>query len=95
MWPQCLVTGLGSGNATLSAPTTLQGRHAPDDARLCAAVSLAVRRVPAKLRSIELQRLSNYNGGSEAALLSAVMDQVLPHRLPNLALMTMRPTGCP
>ncbi len=41
-----------------------------------AAVSLAVRRVPAKLRSIELQRQSNYNSGSEASLLSAVMDQV-------------------
>ena len=43
-----------------------------------AAVSLVVRRVPAKLRSIELQRQSNYNGGSEASLLSAVMDQVRP-----------------
>ena len=41
-----------------------------------ATVSLVVRRVPAKLRSIELQRQSNYNGGSEASLLSAVMDQV-------------------
>ena len=39
-------------------------------------MSLAVRRVPAKLRSIELQRQSNYNSGSEASLLSAVMDQV-------------------
>ena len=54
------------------------------------AVSLVVRRVPSKLRSIELQRQSNYSGGSDASALLAVLDQVqrgpnfrscLPHSL--------------
>jgi hypothetical protein len=40
------------------------------------AVSLVVRRVPSKLRSIELQRQSNYSGGSDASALLAILDQV-------------------
>ena len=60
----------------------------------CAAVSLVVRRVPAKLRSIELQRQSNYSGGSEASLLSAVMDQVRAIPTAIAASMTMRPSEC-